>query len=138
MDKGPHTSVSLRVSVLDRCQLRCLYCVPAHSAPKLPRREMLSFEEIVRLARMVRARFGLAKVRLTGGEPLLRPRLSQLIAEVCTLLQPSDFPELVSTPLPNPARIAGTSRTEATRDSANQWSVRRSICSGENWATCTS
>ena len=64
--------ISLRVSVTDRCSLRCLFCMPAEGMEKFPRAEILRYEEVHRFIRLVRGRFGLAKVRITGGEPLAR------------------------------------------------------------------
>src|SRR6202162_5147742 len=73
----------LRVSVTDRCNFRCVYCMPkdvfGHDYPFLPHAELLTFEEIARLARIFRAH-GIEKIRLTGGEPLLRKHLERLIA----------------------------------------------------------
>lgn len=71
-----HTN--LRVSVTDRCNIRCVYCMP-EAASFLPRAEILSFEEIGRVAR-VAASLGITKVRLTGGEPLVRRGLPDLVA----------------------------------------------------------
>lgn len=71
--------LSLRVSVTDRCQLRCLYCMPSVGAPRLSREEVLSFEEIVRFVHVVRRRFALTKVHITGGEPLVRPGITDLV-----------------------------------------------------------
>ncbi|MDR6227541.1 GTP 3',8-cyclase MoaA [Desmospora profundinema] len=75
----------LRISVTDRCNFRCQYCMPAEvfgpDYPFLPRSELLTFEEIVRLVRLF-AGFGVKKVRLTGGEPLLRKDLPALIRMV--------------------------------------------------------
>lgn len=75
----------LRISVMDRCNLRCTYCMPEEKfGPDhvfLPRGEWLTFEEIWRLVGVL-AEFGLRKVRWTGGEPLLRPDLAQLIGGV--------------------------------------------------------
>ena len=62
---------SLRVSVTDRCNMRCRYCMPEAEYVWLPRASILTFEEIARLVGVF-ARLGVAKVRLTGGEPLLR------------------------------------------------------------------
>ncbi len=67
----------LRISVTDHCNLNCIYC-SADSIPFLPRSEILSYEEIQRVVR-VAASMGISKVRLTGGEPLLRPELSKLV-----------------------------------------------------------
>jgi GTP 3',8-cyclase len=72
----------LRISVTDRCNFRCIYCMPRDvfgpDYPFLPRSELLSFEEIARLARTFRGQ-GVDKIRLTGGEPLLRKNLEHLI-----------------------------------------------------------
>ena len=74
--RGRHMR-DLRISITDRCNFRCTYCMPkkvfGRDYPFLPRAEILSFDEIVRVARIFAAR-GVGKVRLTGGEPLLRPR----------------------------------------------------------------
>jgi cyclic pyranopterin phosphate synthase len=73
----------LRISITDRCNFRCTYCMPktvfGRDYPFLPRDELLSFEEIARLARFFAAH-GVQKIRLTGGEPLLRRDTEQLIA----------------------------------------------------------
>ena len=70
---------SLRLSVTDRCNLRCRYCMPESEYVWLPRSSILSLEELTRLARIF-ASLGAAKVRLTGGEPLLRRSLDRLVA----------------------------------------------------------
>jgi cyclic pyranopterin phosphate synthase len=70
---------SLRISVTDRCNMRCRYCMPEDDYVWLPRESILSFEEIVRLAGVF-ASLGVNKVRLTGGEPLLRQDLATLVA----------------------------------------------------------
>src|SRR3989454_3918205 len=75
---------SLRVSVTDRCNLRCRYCMPEQDYVWLPKQTILTFEEITRLV-AVFASLGAHKVRLTGGEPLLRhglPALTQMLAAV--------------------------------------------------------
>jgi cyclic pyranopterin phosphate synthase len=69
---------SLRISVTDRCNLRCRYCMPEEEYTWLPRTSLLAFEEIERLASAF-ARLGVHKIRLTGGEPLLRRDLSRLV-----------------------------------------------------------
>src|SRR6266545_772330 len=72
----------LRISVTDRCNFRCRYCMPREhfdkDHPFLPRHDLLTFEEITRLAR-ISATLGINKVRLTGGEPLLRSELPVLV-----------------------------------------------------------
>jgi GTP 3',8-cyclase len=69
----------LRVSVTDRCNFRCRYCMPAEGMPWLDRSEILSFEEIERLVRVL-AGLGVTDVRLTGGEPLARRQFPRLVA----------------------------------------------------------
>jgi cyclic pyranopterin phosphate synthase len=73
----------LRISVTDRCNFRCTYCMPkevfGHDFPFLPRQELLTFEEIARVARIA-VGLGVRKIRLTGGEPLLRRDIEVLIA----------------------------------------------------------
>ena len=71
--------VSLRISVTDRCQQRCLYCMPPAGVPKVERSAILSFAEIIRFVRIVKLRFAISKLHLTGGEPLLRPGITELI-----------------------------------------------------------
>src|SRR5215207_5501969 len=68
----------LRVSVTDRCNFRCQYCMPAEGLPWLDRSEILTFEEIERLVRLFVA-MGVADVRLTGGEPLVRREFPELV-----------------------------------------------------------
>jgi cyclic pyranopterin phosphate synthase len=70
---------SLRISVTDRCNLRCSYCMPEEEYVWLERSALLRFEELQRLA-AVFAELGTRKIRLTGGEPLLRRELHQLVA----------------------------------------------------------
>src|SRR5438477_186008 len=69
---------SVRVSVTDKCNFRCTYCMPAEGLEWLRRDEILSFEEIARLV-VVIARLGVSEVRLTGGEPLVRRDLPELV-----------------------------------------------------------
>jgi len=69
---------SLRISVTDRCNIRCAYCMPEHEYAWLPRTDLLSFEEIARIVRVF-ASLGVDRLRLTGGEPLLRRDLPSLI-----------------------------------------------------------
>jgi len=78
----------LRISVTDRCNFRCSYCMPKEvfnkDYPYLPHAELLSFEEITRVARQFVAH-GVRKIRLTGGEPLLRKNLEVLIGQLAAL-----------------------------------------------------
>jgi cyclic pyranopterin phosphate synthase len=74
----------LRISVTDRCNFRCNYCMPFDEYQWIQRNEVLSFEEITRVARLF-LEFGIEKVRLTGGEPLVRKQLHELIANLTAI-----------------------------------------------------
>ena len=80
----------LRISVTDRCNFRCRYCMPLEGLPWLPRAELLSFDEIGRVVAEL-APLGLRRVRITGGEPLLRPRLAELVALIRAIPQVDDI-----------------------------------------------
>ncbi len=69
---------NLRISITDRCNFRCTYCMPAEGLPWLPKAEILSYEEIERLARLA-VRLGIEQIRLTGGEPLVRRDVPELV-----------------------------------------------------------
>jgi cyclic pyranopterin phosphate synthase len=68
----------LRLSVTDRCNLRCRYCVPTADFPRQPREEILRYEEVLHLVKHLSS-LGIRRVRLTGGEPLVRPKLATLV-----------------------------------------------------------
>ncbi|MCX7682714.1 MAG: GTP 3',8-cyclase MoaA [Anaerolineae bacterium] len=74
----------LRVSVTDRCNLRCVYCMPPQGVPRRPHEEILRYEEIEVIVR-VAARLGISKVRLTGGEPLARLGLVELVRMIARI-----------------------------------------------------
>jgi cyclic pyranopterin phosphate synthase len=80
----------LRISLTDRCNFRCVYCMPAEGLPWLPKREILSYEEILRLARIFIG-LGVTTVRLTGGEPLMRKELDILIRGLIRLAPALDL-----------------------------------------------
>lgn len=71
----------LRLAVTDRCNLRCFYCMPAEGIKYLPKKELLTFEEIERLVALLAA-MGISKIRLTGGEPFVRNDLMKLIRSI--------------------------------------------------------
>ena len=85
----------LRISVTDRCNFRCVYCMPKEVFDKdyayLPHSSLLSFEEITRIARLFVAH-GVEKLRLTGGEPLLRKNLERLVGMLAELRTPAGKP----------------------------------------------
>jgi len=91
LDRLARPLTDLRISVTDRCNFRCSYCMPKEVFDKdykyLPHASLLSFEEITRLARLF-ASHGVRKIRLTGGEPLLRKNLEVLIAQLAALRTP--------------------------------------------------
>src|SRR5437868_15269163 len=68
----------LRISVTDRCNFRCLYCMPAAGLTWLPKHDILSYEEIARVVEQL-APLGLRRLRITGGEPTIRPALARLV-----------------------------------------------------------
>jgi cyclic pyranopterin phosphate synthase len=74
----------LRVSVTDRCNLRCLYCMPEAGLPWIPKTDVLTFEEIERIVRAA-ASVGVTSIRLTGGEPLVRRDLARLVARLAAI-----------------------------------------------------
>jgi cyclic pyranopterin phosphate synthase len=84
VDRFGRVHTNLRVSVTDRCNLRCFYCMPADHAEFMERSELLSFEEIERFVRIV-VGLGVNKIRLTGGEPLVRRDVHKLVAKIAPL-----------------------------------------------------
>ena len=81
---------NLRISVTDRCNIRCFYCMPADNVEFMPKSHLLTFEEIERFVRIVVQR-GVKKIRLTGGEPLVRRDLHNLIARLNTIEEIEDI-----------------------------------------------
>lgn len=84
IDSFGRVHTSLRISVTDRCNIRCFYCMPDENIRFKPRSELLTFEEIERLAR-VGAKLGINKLRLTGGEPLVRAELAALVEKLASI-----------------------------------------------------
>jgi cyclic pyranopterin phosphate synthase len=84
-DRYGRVATDLRVSLTDRCNLRCAYCMPPEGLAWLPRPELLTDAEIVRLVTIACERLGVTEVRFTGGEPLLRPGLRDLVAAAAAL-----------------------------------------------------
>jgi GTP 3',8-cyclase len=89
VDPFGRTIRDLRISVTDRCNFRCTYCMPEEGMVWLPRSEVLSFEEIERLARLFVERFSVDGLRLTGGEPTVRAHLPVLVAKLAALRVPA-------------------------------------------------
>ncbi len=85
MDPHGRTVRDLRISVTDRCNLRCTYCMPEEGMEWLPRDDLLSFEELEQVARVCVERFGFTGLRLTGGEPTMRSHLPLLVEKLARL-----------------------------------------------------
>src|SRR3954452_2161906 len=75
----------LRISITDRCNFRCTYCMPEEGMTWLPRDEVLSYEEIARVAEVCVRRFGFEAIRITGGEPLIRAHVVRLVEMLAAL-----------------------------------------------------
>lgn len=88
-DKFGRRATDLRISLIDKCNLRCTYCMPADGLAWLPKDRLLTLEEITRIVRIGVRDLGIRELRLTGGEPLVRVDLAQIIASVR-----KEFPEL--------------------------------------------
>ncbi|AYY13532.1 GTP 3',8-cyclase MoaA [Actinobacteria bacterium YIM 96077] len=87
VDRYGRIATDLRLSLTDRCNLRCTYCMPEEGLEWLPKPEILTNDEVVRLVRIGVERLGIREVRFTGGEPLLRRGLVDIVAE-CAALRP--------------------------------------------------
>jgi GTP 3',8-cyclase len=85
VDRHGRVATDLRVSLTDRCNLRCTYCMPPEGLDWLPKMEVLTDDEIVRLVRIGVEQLGIREVRFTGGEPLLRPGLVKIVSETTAL-----------------------------------------------------
>ncbi|MFC7547102.1 GTP 3',8-cyclase MoaA [Plantactinospora sp. GCM10030261] len=123
IDRYGRTAIDLRVSLTDRCNLRCTYCMPAEGLPWLPRGEVLTDDEVVRLVRVAVERLGITEVRFTGGEPLIRPGLVDIVARVARL---TPRPRLSLTTnglgldrLAAPLRAAGLDRVNVSLDTVD-------------------
>ncbi|MGA2305078.1 MAG: GTP 3',8-cyclase MoaA [Acidimicrobiales bacterium] len=81
VDRYGRVHNDLRISVTDRCNLRCVYCMPEEGLSFLPRHELLTFDEITRLAQVAKS-LGVSALRITGGEPLVRKGLPSLVARL--------------------------------------------------------
>ncbi|QIS14837.1 GTP 3',8-cyclase MoaA [Nocardia arthritidis] len=80
LDRFGRIARDLRVSITEKCSLRCTYCMPEEGLPEIPRHELLTADEIVRLVTLAVRDLGVREVRFTGGEPLMRRDLEQIIA----------------------------------------------------------
>ncbi|MBW8750646.1 MAG: GTP 3',8-cyclase MoaA [Propionibacteriales bacterium] len=115
-DRHGRVATDLRVSLTDRCNLRCTYCMPAEGLDWLPREDVLTDDEVVRLIRIGVERLGITEVRFTGGEPLLRKGLVDVVRRT-KLLIPTPEVSLTTNAL-GLGRVAGALR-EAGLDRVN-------------------
>jgi len=122
VDRFGRTHRDLRVSLTDRCSLRCTYCMPAEGVEWLAKSSILTTDEIVRVARVL-ARLGIVEVRLTGGEPLLRADVVDVVSRIAAIEGESGPLEVSMTTngirlpqLAAPLRAAGLRRVNVSID----------------------
>jgi cyclic pyranopterin phosphate synthase len=90
IDPYGRTVRDLRISITDRCNFRCTYCMPEEGMKWLPREEVLTYEELARVAGICVSHFGVDGIRLTGGEPTMRAHLPILVQKLAVLQVPAD------------------------------------------------
>ena len=133
VDRFGRVHTSLRVSVTDRCNIRCSYCMPAGQVVFRPRQELLTFEEIARLVR-VAVTVGIRKLRITGGEPLVRADLPRLVEMLSALDGIEDLAlttnGMLLADLAEPLRAAGLRRVNISLDALDE-GVFRQITRGD-------
>jgi len=113
----------LRISVTDRCNLRCRYCMPAEGIPPLAHAEILTYEEILRLARLA-VKLGIRKIRVTGGEPLVRKGIVPFIGQLAAIKGLADLSLTTNgtllRPFAVPLREAGLCRVNVSLDTLRE------------------
>jgi len=120
IDRFGRTVRDLRISVTDRCNFRCTYCMPEEGLNWLDRAEVLTFEEIERVTRICVERFGVDSVRLTGGEPTVRAHLPRLIERLAALrLEDGRKPDIALTTNGATLRNIATELRDAGLDRIN-------------------
>ena len=119
-DSYGRIATDLRVSLTDRCNLRCSYCMPAEGLDWLPSPTLLTDDEVVRLARIGVERLGITEIRFTGGEPLLRRGLPDIVARTAALRPRPEISLTTNgiglTRLARPLRDAGLDRINVSLD----------------------
>jgi cyclic pyranopterin phosphate synthase len=112
----------LRISVTDRCNLRCEYCMPAEGIQLIPRKRILKFAEIAEITRAA-VGMGVTKVRITGGEPLVRRRVVELVEMIANIQGVEDFGMTTNAialrSFAQPLRDAGLHRSASAPAAAN-------------------
>ncbi len=137
-DPQEHNPVSLRISITDRCQHRCIYCMPPEGVPKFTHQDILSFAQIIRFVQILKDHFGLATVRITGGEPLVRRGVVDLVKMLAGL----GLPDLTLTtnaqslaPFAADLKQVGLTRVNISLDSINPHTYRQLTHGGNLQAT---
>ena len=134
LDASNRPIKDLRISVTDRCNFRCTYCMPFDEYEWIEKKEILSFEEIERLARLF-IPLGVDKIRLTGGEPLLRKDLDKLVArltaltglrDLCLTTNASHLAEMAA-----PLKAAGLTRINVSLDTLDAEKFKRMTGRGD-------
>ncbi|MFH1996683.1 MAG: GTP 3',8-cyclase MoaA [Candidatus Omnitrophota bacterium] len=123
LDTGGRGADYLRISVTDRCNLRCFYCMPSEGVENQPHNELLTFEEITRLARIF-VSLGITKIRLTGGEPLVRKNILKLVRSLAGIEGVEEISLTTNGALlssfARDLKCAGLSRINVSLDSLNE------------------
>lgn len=118
----------LRISITDRCNLRCIYCVPYDFIPKIAHKEILSYEEILRIVR-ISVRLGISKIRITGGEPLVRKGVYNFLEQLTKIQGLLDISLTTNGVLLkdniNKIRSAGIKRINISLDTLNRKKFRQ-------------
>ncbi len=121
----------LRISVTDRCNFRCTYCMPEEGMKWLPRSEVLTFEEIERLARVFVEHYGVEGIRLTGGEPTVRAHLPVLVSKLAAIKGPDGPIDVAMTTngatlrlMAHSLRVAGLKRVNISLDTLDRAKFR--------------
>ncbi len=129
-----YAPVSLRISITDRCQLRCIYCMGPDGVDKFTHQEILSFAQIIRFVQVLKGHFGISSVRITGGEPLVR----RGVVELVKMLADEGLSDLALTTngqflaaMAGELKRAGLNRVNISLDSINADTYRRLTRGGE-------
>jgi GTP 3',8-cyclase len=127
-DAYGRVATDLRVSLTDRCNLRCAYCMPAEGLDWLPKPELLTDDEVIALIRVGVERLGIREVRFTGGEPLLRRGLTQIVARAAALTPRPDLSLTTNgiglARLAQPLKDAGLDRVNVSLDTLRPGTFR--------------
>jgi cyclic pyranopterin phosphate synthase len=127
-DRFGRSITYLRISVTDRCNLRCVYCMPKEGLRWQPRQALLSAEEIARISAVL-ARMGISRVRLTGGEPLARPEIVEITARIASIPEIEEVSlttnAMLLERLARPLAAAGLKRVNVSLDTLDAEKFRR-------------